>query len=160
MPIPVDTLDEQEYVKKMYSHVTRGIGIYRHLPVSRLLNARWINYKNFLWVSDFGGLVGYDRRYKRVPFMPNLIAWHKGKTIALTYNYRDHRFVPQDKKNDYINIASLVYKLFNGYDENFEFNNYNTRIDFYNGLVYDCRVENISLTNNYNYGVGYNEIGI
>ena len=158
MPIPIDNLSEDEYVKKMYAHVTRGIGIYRHLPVSRLLNAKWIKYKDFLWVSDFGGLASFNRYYERIPILPILIAWHKGNTIALTYNCRDHRFIPQDKKNDYINVASLVYKLFNGYKEDFEFNNYDTKLDFYNGIVYDCRVENISITNTYNYGVGYNAI--
>lgn len=155
MPIPFDMTDN-EYVKKMYSYETKGIGIYRHLPIERLLSARWMIYRNYLWVSDFGGLGILTREGIKRLIFPIIVYWHNKKSKSLMHNSRFY-FLEPEKTNINIIVSSMVYKMFNGYDENFSINNYNCTVDFQNNLWYDCRVENISLTNTYNYGMTYDQ---
>ena len=154
MPIPFDMTDS-EYVKRMLSYETKGIGIYRHLSPERLLNARWKLYKKILWVSDFGGLgiFGKDRSVKLV--RPHIAVWHKGKTQVLLFNKTGY-FLWEDRNLNVI-VPTVTYKLFMNFSENTVFEPSETVIEYYNGLFWDCRIENLSVNNTKRYGMGYDE---
>lgn len=145
MGIPVKMSDD-EYVRVMYAKVSKGIPLYRHIQPDRLLNARWMLYDNFLWVSDFGGLC-IDHKI----VFPHVAVWGKSKVLI----YNRHLYAKNYNLNVY--VPSVTYKMFAGFPEQNILSKSNIIIDFYNGLFWDCRVENLSLKKDEEYGVGYDD---
>lgn len=140
-------INDDDYVRMMYDYETKGIGIYRHLEPTRILNARWIYFNNLIWVSDFGGL-GMITLGKPKPVFPHIAIWHKGKDKALIHNRHSGNV------NINVYVPSVVYKLYNGFPDNEILTKSDIEFEFYNGLFWDCRVENISLKKDEGYGVG------
>jgi hypothetical protein len=148
MSIPFQMSDEQ-YIKAMYSKVSKNIPLYRHIPPERLLNARWILHNN-IWVSDFGGLGYLYQKGSKILF-PHVAIWAK-KYKVLIHNRHTNN------ENINIYVPSVVYKLFNGFPEDQILAKSNIELEFDNNMFWDCRVENISLKVQDDYGISYLDV--
>jgi hypothetical protein len=149
MSIPFLMSDEQ-YVKVMYSKVSKGTPLYRHIPPERLLNARWILHRN-VWVSDFGGLGYLYEKGSKIIF-PHIAVWKKiHKVLIYNKHLSEHNF------NINIYVPSVVYKVFNGFPEDQILTKSNIELEFDNNMFWDCRVENLSLRKDEGYGLSYDD---